>query len=697
AQGAGRADLARAIDPTITTAGNLNFGRYEFPHSPVSRTHTYNNHTDEAITLRLSASANVGGKPGPAGLFSLSATEVTVPAHGQAAVTITMNGGVLGDAGPYGAYNGLLNANDATGELRAASRIGAFLEPVRHQLTVKVIPPAGATGVRFGNAVIIPVDDKVFLHDEPITMPGAETFGARLFGGTFAAATAVEWRDADGRLHQAVPSAPEVTVTGATTVTLDLRKLKPVSVQTPQATETYDAVTRFERISATGAWGMTAELLAEYGAADPNWWALPTQQVRTGTFTYNTSAVKVTPVVGMWAFGGGWPFALGVRYGTPDVAVDGGEQQWKEGETTVARDVRIPVPRLPIVGKAQVVQAGSGTPAEISKVDAAGKLVLISPADICTTTGCHFAVLRERVAAAKSAGAIGVLAATPAGLGDSPSPLYQCANGPDSCPPVEPYAALPIVNVPANDAGKLLARLGKGKVEVVFGGNAQPEVYSAGFDTAGRIPDGLPHRVDPRDLEKVEHRFHSDRPGLAIGFTWSQFVKSQPDPVGLSLPATGMQSAVTTFVNRRADSINRYQVEWGDYTGPSVIGGTRGEYQELVLGNRNTVGWNTGPTVPGAVRTVRTASGYTLSTGTVCAGCRQGDVFYPAHFVTSSSGARQAMVGIVNNTGISEFFFGIRNCEATACDFTLRNASGEEYERRLLHLAFGIGNGQKGH
>ncbi|MFF2409877.1 S8 family serine peptidase [Streptomyces sp. NPDC058092] len=215
AQGAGRVDVARAVDPKITPDANLSFGRAEYPHSPVSRTVTYTNWTDEPVTLTLSASASQAGKPAPEGLFTLSADQVTVPAKGSADVTVTMDGRAVDSSGQYGAYTGVLTAKDSAGAVLGSPRISTYVEPIRHDLTIKVIPPAGATDVSYGSALIVPVDeDKLNLYEKPLTVPGGETIKARVFSGTVTAALGVTWRDAAGELHKAAPMVPEVEVTG---------------------------------------------------------------------------------------------------------------------------------------------------------------------------------------------------------------------------------------------------------------------------------------------------------------------------------------------------------------------------------------------------------------------------------------------------------------------------------------------------
>lgn len=700
AQGAGRVDVGRAIDPSIVATGNLNFGRHAYPHSPATRTLTYTNYTDQPITLTLSASITSGGQPAPAGLFALSTDQVTVPPHGATEVTVRMDGRVLEQGGSYGRYSGVLTARDTDGALRASNRISAFLEPERFELTINVIPPVGATSVEYGNAVIIPVDDKVNLHDDPITVPGSDRFTAHLFGGTFAAGVAVSWRDASGKENNAVPVAAEVKLTKATTVVLDLRKAKPIKVNTPKPTETYHAVNYIERVSATGDWAMTAQQSATYGAYDPNWWALPTGTVRTGTLSHSTYLVQVTPSITMKVTGAGRSFNLSARYATPDVSVPGGTQRWQEGETTISRAVRLPVPRLPGDGTKSVVYGGSGSAADLAKVDAKGKLVLLTPSDICTTT-CTFADLRERVAAAAAAGAVGVLVAGPPGLrglGDVPDTTITCPDGPQSCPAIEPYAALPIVSVPAEEAEELIKRLNAkpkpaSQVRITLGGSPDPTVYTLVFHSSGRVPGDLPYRVRPSDLDRIDHRFHASRPGEVTGLVWAQWTDSGPTPVAVNLPNTNTRHTLTTFVTRQRDAINEFGLTWADYAGPSVLAFDQQEKQEMLAGETQTVRWNAGPTVPGAVPQVRTKSGFTLSSLVVCAGCRQVNTFYPAMYVTSSSGGRQAMIGIVNNAGLAEFSFGIASCEPSACDFRLLDESGNEIDRRLIPISIGIGSG----
>ncbi|MFI6061965.1 S8 family peptidase [Streptomyces sp. NPDC051286] len=708
AQGAGRVDVARAIDPKITPDGNLNFGRAEYPHSPVSRTVTYSNWTDEPITLALSASASSSGKPAPAGLFTLSADQVTVPAKGSADVTVTVDGRVVDSSGQYGAYTGVLTAKDSAGAVLGSSRISSYVEPIRHDLTIKVTPPVGATDVSYGSALIVPVDeDKLNLYEKPLTAPGGETIKARVFAGTVTAAIGVTWRDAAGELHKAAPMVPEVEVTGATTVELDLRKVKPISVNTPERTETYTALFKTQRISVNGDWGITASLAAEYGPGEPNWWALPTAgEVSLGTLDFFSRHVLVPPSVTMKVTGNGDSFDLDARYATPDTTINGGNQRWTKDGKPVTTLVRSTIPRLPANGKKPVVYAGTGSAEDLAKVDAKGALVLLKPTDICGKTCGDFTALRKRVAAAAAAGAVGVLVT---GETDRVALLkyeswrqYKCDNGPDSCPPVDPYAALPIVTVPPAQAATLIRRIeggAKSGVQIELGGSREvSRAYALAFDSAGRVPGNLPYQVQSRDLDRVDHRFHADQPGAIPHFSWNRMTKSGPVTEESMLPKPDSQRQFTTLVGPRNDNaIDRFEMSIRDYLAPSVASPSGPvETQDLALGAKNTIAWNAGPSLPGAVPQVRTKSGFTADTGLPCAGCREGDRFWPTLYQTSSGGGRQAMMGMLNDTGIAHLIYGVQSCEPPACKVGLFDDAGHELQQKLNPVEFVFQLGEPG-
>ncbi|MGW3461285.1 hypothetical protein ACWDE9_17595 [Streptomyces olivaceoviridis] len=115
----------------------------------------------------------------------------------------------------------------------------------------------------------------------------------------------------------------------------------------------------------------------------------------------------------------------------------------------------------------------------------------------------------------------------------------------------------------------------------------------------------------------------------------------------------------------------------------------------MVLTGRNEIHWNAGPSVPGAVPQVRTASGFSVQDGP-CSGCRQGDTFYPTLYLTDSGGGRQALIGIVDDELLQHEFIDLPSCGTapsptvpnldSTCDFKLLNASGDEIGRHTEHL-----------
>ncbi|MGH3682042.1 MAG: PA domain-containing protein, partial [Natronosporangium sp.] len=704
AQGAGRVDVARAIDPTVFSDGNVNFGRFAYPHQPVTDTITYTNVTDQPVTLDLAGSmAASDGTPAPVGLFTLGAEQLTVPANGTAGVEVTLDGGVLADGDTFGPYRGIVEATDAAGDPRASSRVSAFLEPQRHDLTIRVTAPDGATGVGYGELAVVPMDDQVQLHDEPAVVPGGETTTAHLFDGTYAIATSLSWQDADGVTQTGLATAPQVEVDGsAVTVTLDLRDAEPALARAPEPTETYQAMVGYQRISDTGAWSVSSSLTGSYQAGDLNWWVTPTEPVTVGTLSFANQQVEIPPLLSIQAVGrGGW-LSLHPRYATPDVSVPGGTQQWQDGEETLSRSIRLPVPRLAGIRPATLVHAGTGSAEELAQAGVRGALVLLTPTDICSAA-CNFAVLRVRVGNAAELGALGVLVAGQTGrvsLGAPPTPTVTCPDGPDSCPPVEPYAALPIASLPAGEGAELVDWLDRGSVLAFTAADRElSRAYTLGSAAEGQIPDDPGGRVRWSDLDRVEHRFHADRPGEVSGLDWRPFPQTESGSAApttaLDLPLTATQASLPVFVSADDEVIHRFTGSTFGYAAPSVVdpSSVLSEEQDHVFdGDRDRVSWNLRPYTPAAALMPITDSGYTIG-GAFCAGCRERDVLYPVLFLTTGGGARTHMLGMVNDTGAVGFLLGETVCEAPECETHLYDQAGNELEPRLVTVGFRIGAG----
>ena len=130
-QGAGLIDLVRALKQQVTAAqGNL---WAAFPWNAAgervtTKTITYVNASDAPVTLDLSAQGEV---------LKLPADQVTVPAKGEASVTLTIDAG--GKA--PGDYPGTVIAR--SGETVVRTLAGAYVEPESYDVTITAVGKQG--------------------------------------------------------------------------------------------------------------------------------------------------------------------------------------------------------------------------------------------------------------------------------------------------------------------------------------------------------------------------------------------------------------------------------------------------------------------------------------------------------------------------------------------------------------------------
>ncbi len=164
-QGAGRIDVPAALGQTVTADPvSLSFGAVPWPHEdaePVVRDLTYTNHGDTDVALRLSATGtDPEGSPAPEGMFALSATEVTVPAHGTATVQATADttpGGEL-----YGAYSTYITATGDDGQtVRTAGAVDR--EEQKFELSIDATDRSGGPATDWW-ATVIDLETQEF-HD----------------------------------------------------------------------------------------------------------------------------------------------------------------------------------------------------------------------------------------------------------------------------------------------------------------------------------------------------------------------------------------------------------------------------------------------------------------------------------------------------------------------------------------------------
>ena len=222
AQGAGRVDVARAIGQQVTASpSTLTFGLAVWPHAddPIAeRTLTYRNDGDQPLTLHLALSTDgPDGGPAPAGMFSLSASTVTVPAKGSADVTVRSNTRVGATLGSFG---GQVTASAGAQVVRTPFVVQR--EGDSHDLTVR----------HTGRDGQLPSDYSTALYrlDTGESYSFSEADGvvqARLPAGRY---TLVSWLYEDGQKLTLI-TQPLLVLDRDRTVVVDARLARPVSVR----------------------------------------------------------------------------------------------------------------------------------------------------------------------------------------------------------------------------------------------------------------------------------------------------------------------------------------------------------------------------------------------------------------------------------------------------------------------------------
>ncbi|MEO3973533.1 S8 family serine peptidase [Streptomyces sp. CAU 1734] len=229
-QGTGRIALDRAIGQSVVAEpSSVSFARQPWPHqddTPQTRKITYRNLGGTDITLDLRATGHgPKGTPAPAGFFTLSAPRVTVPAGGTASVDLSADTRLGGRTDGY--YTASVVAAGDGQSVRTVAGVERGTE--QYTLTIKYIGRDGKPTRKFSSFLYALYDDGgMRMFDN-----AAAGVSVRLVKGEYALSSGapVDPRDIskgyDELLH------PRLSLTRNTTVTVDARKAKPVSIAVP--------------------------------------------------------------------------------------------------------------------------------------------------------------------------------------------------------------------------------------------------------------------------------------------------------------------------------------------------------------------------------------------------------------------------------------------------------------------------------
>ncbi|CAM5520663.1 S8 family serine peptidase [Streptomyces aurantiogriseus] len=237
-QGAGRTDVARAMEQTVVVEqGPLDFGLQQWPHSddrPVTKEITYRNLGSEPVVLDLSAEAvGVDGKPAAEGMFTVAERRLTVPAGGVASTTVTADTRVGERDGSFG---GAVTAVSSDGRISVRTALGVEREVESYSLTVKHIGDDGRPATGGWTAV----DGRDSDHYAELADDEDGEVTVRLPKGGYGLTGIIGGDDENGA-PGSVLLAPAIRLTEDTTVVIDARRAEPtrVTVPDPAAVNTY--------------------------------------------------------------------------------------------------------------------------------------------------------------------------------------------------------------------------------------------------------------------------------------------------------------------------------------------------------------------------------------------------------------------------------------------------------------------------
>ncbi|TCC53129.1 hypothetical protein E0H75_05250 [Kribbella capetownensis] len=225
-QGTGRVDVARAITQTVVAApATITFGTASWPHTddePVTKDVTYYNKSTATVTLQVTGElTDPDGGAAPTAALTMSTDALTIPAGGSATVQVTS---ATNHSGPDGRYVGQLVATTAGQSVRIPLTVMKDVEA--HDLTIKTIAPDGMPATE---AFV-----SIFALDRPgetFTTDPSGTVTVRLRAGEYGVDS--QFFGANVTSYGLVQ--PSVRLTADTTVVLDARKARKVSVKLPRA------------------------------------------------------------------------------------------------------------------------------------------------------------------------------------------------------------------------------------------------------------------------------------------------------------------------------------------------------------------------------------------------------------------------------------------------------------------------------
>ncbi|SCG57160.1 Subtilase family protein [Micromonospora echinaurantiaca] len=363
AVGAGRVDVARATSQPVTALGSVST-YLPWPNQGVVKrqTLTWRNTGTAPVTLALAARlTRRDGEPAPVGLLSLAADTVTIPAGSDASVQVTIT---AQDKTAAGQYFGVLTARSSNGTVSTRTALSVYQEEEKYELTVNLIDRDGNAPTS-SFALLVDLDrvenNHLVAHGEKIRVPR----------GRYALHGNISTHRDGQEPTVSLISHPELQLDRDAVQTLDARVGKPMSITTDNLAarggeHSVGMVSKISDCSCT--YSMYAELDARFGAV----FAATVPGTSSTSFLFLQSRQAYEPRLELFA-------QTAQPFEVPAL--------WVNESPPAGR------------GALPVVYGGAGTPEDLAKIDARGKLVLFQVPE-----GIAWEEILLRTAAIKDAG-----------------------------------------------------------------------------------------------------------------------------------------------------------------------------------------------------------------------------------------------------------------------------------------------------
>ena len=465
--GAGRLDLARATaTPLVATAAVSVYLPWPNSGSSERRTVTWTNTGPTPVTLATRADlVDERGTPAPAGLVTLAADRVTVPAGGSASVELT----VTGQEGRTGTYSGVLVADDPTGAIRTRTALSVYQQEQRHSFTPTLLDRNGVEPASNGRSLVHLFD--LESGDSYVTLSGTAVSLPR---GRYAVHASISTAEPGRSSSYTMVSHPELHLDRDLTQVFDARIGLPVTAEpdNPAArggTHALFALSRFEHCDCRFAlfYEGDARFDAMYAATLPG--------TASDAYSLGHARRATEPTLEMVA-DDGEPFDVNLQllYGTPPS---------EQTELTA-------------------VYGGSGTPEDLAAVDAAGKLVVI---EFDPAVGRE-EWLRRGVNVAGAGGKLAVIRFLEQGSGPPP-------------PPGDPVEGEPVPAFYGSGNGtvdRLVELVKRGETTVDYASRESTDLrYELLHGVQRQVTAPLHYRPVTRDLATMRATYHDNAPNVA--------------------------------------------------------------------------------------------------------------------------------------------------------------------------------------